>query len=153
MNTLVTIERMTGVADPRFIECAACRIAVFTQEQGFSIALEFDQLDVTATHFLASVAGSRAGTVRMNVSPEEAEVVIGRLVCIKEKRGLGVGGRLMTAAMAHAAATCPGCSVVLSAQQDKVAFYEKLGFKCVSPGEPYMDEGVPHLKMKLQPLS
>ena len=147
---MLVIERIVGVSDPKFVQCAACRITVFTQEQGFSIALEFDELDPRATHFLAQYAGSHAGTLRMYVSPEDArEIILGRLACIKERRGLGIGRRLVTAAIEHAAATWPGCSLVLSAQQDKVSFYEKLGFSCVCPGAPYLDEGVPHLKMKL----
>ena len=67
--------------------------------------------------------------------------------CIK--RGLrwqGVG-RLLLAAVADKARAQGARTLELGAQYDKQGFYEAVGF--APYGEPYLDEGYPHVPMRM----
>ena len=72
-------------------------------------------------------------------------VKIGRVAVVRERRGLGIAGAMMRFAMAEARAA--GASrFYLTAQIDKVAMYEKLGFTVF--GAQFEEGGLAHLAMK-----
>ncbi|MCU0626757.1 MAG: GNAT family N-acetyltransferase [Gemmatimonadaceae bacterium] len=51
----------------------------------------------------------------------------------------------MQAALAECAMRWPGASIRLGAQRYLEAFYGSLGF--VPAGEPYVEDGIPHIEM------
>ena len=81
-----------------------------------------------------NIADVLAGTAR-----------IGRVVVAASARGKGIATRMMRFAMDHAT-TRGETRFYLTAQIDKLALYEKLGF--VAFGDEFQDGGMPHLAMK-----
>ena len=106
-------------------------------------ALEHDEDDFTAAHFVAIVEGEVVGTLRVITLPEHTK--IGRVAVRQRFRGRGVAKAMMLAAMdfAHAAGQD---RLYLTAQTDKLGLYEKLGF--VAFGEVFDDAGMPHRAMR-----
>lgn len=121
----------------------ALRRDVFVREQQVPESLEQDEWDATATHFLAYVSDAVAGTARFRlIAPKVAKVE--RVAVLSRFRGRGIGRALMEKIERYAAKS--GVSeIVLHAQDHAVPFYEKLGYRV--QGSPFMDAGIPHLKM------
>lgn len=123
----------------------ALRRAVFIDEQGYSEAEEWDDLDAVARHLVAYDGDRAVGTARIFVA--DAEGRIGRVCVLPEARGTGLGAALIRDACARLVAA--GCTrVVLGAQVRAMGFYERLGF--VACGPEYDDGGVPHREMERQ---
>src|SRR4051794_33676211 len=101
----------------------AIRQRVFTGEQGVPEELDLDGLDETAQHFLAlNEMGNPIGTARLVASGQ-----IGRMAVLAEHRKLGIGRKLLDAAVDHARRT--GMTrVFLHAQSHAEEFYRKSGF-------------------------
>ncbi|MFC0008481.1 GNAT family N-acetyltransferase [Devosia nitrariae] len=116
---------------------------VFVLEQKVPEDEEHDADDLTATHFVAVAAGEVVGTLRVVFKPEHAK--IGRVAVDRDWRRRGIARRLMLAAMDHCRARGED-RFYLTAQTDKLGFYEKLGFTAF--GEQFMDAGMPHLAMR-----
>jgi predicted GNAT family N-acyltransferase len=121
----------------------ALRRSVFVDEQHVPAAEEFDSYDLTATHVVAVLDGSVVGCLRILFLAEH--VKFGRVVVAASARGHGIASRMMRYAMDLAAARGE-TRFYLTAQIDKLALYEKLGF--VAFGEQFQDGGMPHLAMK-----
>jgi predicted GNAT family N-acyltransferase len=121
----------------------ALRREVFVHEQHVPAEEEFDAYDLTATHVVAIDDGNVVGTLRIVFLDEH--VKFGRVAVAASARGKGIASRLMRFAMDHAAARGE-TRFYLTAQTDKLALYEKLGF--VAFGEEFQDGGMPHLAMK-----
>jgi predicted GNAT family N-acyltransferase len=142
---------LTILAVPAFSDLAnaafALRREVFVLEQKVPASEENDGDDLTATHFVAVAQGDVVATLRLLDKPEH--VKIGRVAVRSVWRGQGVARRLMLAAMDHARAAGRN-RFYLTAQTDKVAMYEKLGF--VSYGPVFQDGGMPHLAMRTYAL-
>ena len=68
---------------------------------------------------------------------------IGRVLLAPAARGRGLADPLMQAALAAAT----GRDVVLDAQSPLAGWYETFGFAVV--GEEFLDDGIPHLPMRL----
>jgi predicted GNAT family N-acyltransferase len=121
----------------------ALRREVFVHEQHVPPEEEFDAYDLTATHVVALDDGNVVGCLRILFLDEHAK--FGRVVVAASARGKGLASRMMRFAMDHA--TSHGQSrFYLTAQTDKLALYEKLGF--VAFGDEFQDGGMPHLAMK-----
>jgi predicted GNAT family N-acyltransferase len=121
----------------------ALRRLVFVHEQGVPAADEFDAYDLTATHLVALLDGDLVGTLRILFLDEH--VKIGRVAVAPSARGRGIATRMMNHAMDHARGL-GRTKFYLTAQIDKLALYEKLGF--VAFGDEFQDGGMPHLAMK-----
>lgn len=123
----------------------ALRRAVFIEEQGIPEADEWDDLDASAQHLLATVAGAPVGTARLLT--EDTTGRIGRICVVPEQRGTGLGAALVRAGI-DALSAQPGLtSIQLGAQSYAIGFYEKLGFRVCGP--EYDDAGIPHREMEL----
>ena len=117
----------------------AVRTPVFIEEQAVAPAFEWDEMDATAVHLLASLNGEPIGCLRIIDYYK-----IGRMAVLKKFRGIGLG----TALLLEAVETCKkhgSKQIALSAQTHAIAFYEKVGFKQIS-GE-YCDVDIPHVDM------
>ncbi|HLV82737.1 MAG TPA: GNAT family N-acetyltransferase [Devosia sp.] len=121
----------------------ALRREVFVWEQKVPEAEEHDADDLTATHFVAIAAGEVVGTLRLLDRPEH--VKIGRVAVRQAFRGQGIAKAMIHAAMAHARAAGRD-RFYLTAQSDKLDFYQRLGF--VAFGPEFQDGGMPHRAMR-----
>lgn len=122
----------------------AVRKAVFVDEQGFDLALEFDAVDSTAHHTVLYVQGKPIGTGRVFAGDEPGLYVIGRVAVLPEHRG-GTGRTLMLRLQALAK-EIGAKAITLGAQCQAQGFYAGLGY--VPYGEQYFDEHCPHINMK-----
>jgi predicted GNAT family N-acyltransferase len=116
------------------------RVAVFVDEQGFPLALEWDDADAVSMHAVAELDGRPVGTGRL--LPDDR---IGRMAVLPEHRGAGVGGRILECLVALAQAR-GAAQVSLSSQLQACAFYARHGF--VAEGAVYDDTGVAHRTMR-----
>jgi len=116
------------------------REEVFMQEQGVPAELEWDGLDVEASHILArDAAGEPIGTARL--LPDGS---IGRMAVVRRWRCRGVGHAMLTALL-EAAVELDMAQVRLNAQIHALAFYQNHGF--VAEGEEFLDAGILHRRM------
>lgn len=76
------------------------------------------------------------------------EASIGRVVVAKDYRGKNAGKALMNEAIQHTRQLCNTNVIVIGAQQYLLKFYGELGF--VKEGEMYLEDDIPHIKMRLQ---
>ena len=125
----------------------ALRREVFVWEQKVPEEMENDEYDLTATHFVAVLAGEVVGTLRVIAQPEHHK--IGRVAVHQAFRGRGIAKAMMLAAMSHAR-VAGSDRFYLTAQTDKLGMYEKLGF--VAYGDIFDDAGIPHLSMRTYDL-
>lgn len=116
---------------------------MFVHEQHVPPEEEFDAYDLTATHVVALLGGDVVGALRILFLDEHAK--FGRVAVAASARGKGIASAMMRFAMGHAAGRGE-TRFYLTAQIDKLALYEKLGF--VAFGEEFQDGGMPHLAMK-----
>jgi predicted GNAT family N-acyltransferase len=119
------------------------RREVFVWEQNVPEAEEHDADDLTATHLVAVVEGEVVGTLRLIERPEH--VKIGRVAVRRAFRGRGIARQMLLAAMETARARGSE-RFYLTAQSDKLAMYEKLGFTAFGP--EFQDGGMPHRAMR-----
>jgi len=120
------------------------RQAVFIDEQKVPEALEWDDTDEIADHFLVvDEDNNPIATARLFSALEETGY-IGRMAVLPEYRGRGLGEALLRHLMAESAGRY--AELRLSAQQHAIGFYQRCGFHICS--EPYDDAGIPHLDMR-----
>ena len=113
------------------------------QEQGVPEALEWDEWDAAARHFLAEDAqGHPIGTARLLPDGH-----IGRMAVLEFWRRRGIGTAMMHHVLAAARETGFG-RVELAAQTHALKFYARFGF--VAHGDEFMDAGIPHRTMRLE---
>ena len=118
------------------------RVDVFVHEQDCPYA-EIDEVDAapTTVHYRALYDGGLAGTLRLFPSSAHGGVMhIGRVVTSPQFRGQGVAGRLIEKAIADAG----------GAQSYLEDWYGRFGF--VRCGDEYLDERIPHIPMRREPL-
>jgi ElaA protein len=125
----------------------ALRQRVFVVEQKCAY-LDCDGLDRAALHLCGrDSTGALVAYARLIppgvVYPEGA---IGRVVTDPAARGAGRGRELIREAIALMRTTCGG-AIRIGAQAHLQRFYAELGF--VLAGEPYDEDGIPHVPMRL----
>lgn len=133
------------------------RRRVFIEEQGVAESEEWDGLDESARHFLAfAPSGEAAGTARVLVKRSSggcpaASYHIGRVAVLPSWRRRGLGRALMREVISWCREDAsPQCAYIhLNAQRDRLEFYQQLGFR--AQGELFMDAGIPHRAMILEP--
>ncbi len=121
---------------------SAIRRAVFINEQNVPEALEWDGRDDDALHLLATADGLPVGCCRMLPDGH-----IGRMAVLKPYRGRGIGAKLLTRLLAD---TKAHKRVFLDAQVSAIGFYQRFGFSAHGP--VFMDAGIPHRRMTLDPI-
>lgn len=118
------------------------RERVFVAEQGVPRELEWDEWDEPSEHAVAFDArGVPIGTARLLPSG-----AIGRMAVLKERRGEGVGRKLLEA-MLERARRRGMTRVKLHAQAHAAGFYRRFGFS--ERGEEFLEAGIPHVEMTL----
>jgi predicted GNAT family N-acyltransferase len=121
----------------------ALRREVFVWEQKVPEEEEHDADDLTAVHFVAIADGEVVGTLRLISLPEHTK--IGRVAVRVAYRGRGIARRMINAAMDYAKERGQE-RFYLTAQSDKLGFYQSLGFAAFGP--EFLDGGMPHRAMR-----
>jgi len=121
------------------------REQVFIKEQHVPVELEWDELDETCTHLLATnPAGQPIATARIHIDGSGSTAHIGRMSVLPAYRHQGIASEMLS--MLLGVATTQHCDTVeLNAQTTAIPFYELHGFKKV--GDEFLDAGIPHFKM------
>jgi YbgC/YbaW family acyl-CoA thioester hydrolase len=123
---------------------SAIRTAVFVEEQGIPMDMEWDEADKTAVHAVAyNGLGQPIGTGRLlQHAPGSAK--IGRMAVNRVLRGASLGRELLNTLVAEAEKR-GDTEVLLHAQRSAEGFYVRLGF--VPRGEPFDEVEIPHIEM------
>jgi predicted GNAT family N-acyltransferase len=124
------------------------RTAVFVQEQGIPMEVEWDEADSTALHAVAyNGLGQGIATGRL-VRHADGVGKIGRMAVHRLLRGSRVGADILQTLM-DAARERGDREVKLYAQRSAEGFYQRLGF--TPRGEPFEEVGIPHIEMVKAP--
>lgn len=133
----------SGIIDDSFRNL---RIEIFVKEQGVPEENEFDDYDMQVPHLVIFSDGEAVATGRI-IPYGENTVKIGRIAVKKDKRGLGLGEKIVLELLRKAKED--GAKTVrVGAQTHAVGFYEKCGFSLVGTPE-YLEENIPHYDMTL----
>jgi predicted GNAT family N-acyltransferase len=119
---------------------APIRFAVFVEEQRVPPEIELDDMDERCLHAVAFHENLPVGTARLLPDGH-----VGRMAVLKEWRGRGIGGRMLSTLIERARARGDR-EVILSAQVHAVAFYRAHGF--VEEGAEYLEAGIRHQSMR-----
>lgn len=123
----------------------AQRERVFVIEQNCPYQ-DADDYDLVCWHLACYCDGSLAAYLRIvDAGHKYAEASIGRVLTVKEYRGLGLGRQLMQEAISGFEAMYPYQDIRISAQSYLLDFYQSFGFKPV--GCEYLEDDIPHTEM------
>lgn len=128
----------------------ALRQEVFVVEQD-CVYLDADGKDQESIHLMAySEKGQLAAYAR--IMPKGLRYVnyiaIGRIVSSPAHRGKGIGRLLVQECLTQIRQLFGEQAIKISAQSYLLKFYESFGFQTV--GEPYLEDGIPHVAMRLE---
>lgn len=145
-----TWARLEGLTPIDVYELLALRSEVFVVEQA-CIFLDADGVDRQAWHLLGrDAAGRLLACLRVvDAGVKYAEPSLGRVITAPAQRRIGLGRRLMAEGLLRCALAWPGHGLRISAQAHLERFYQSFGF--VTRGEPYLEDGIPHLEMLRSP--
>lgn len=137
--------RFDALTGQQVYEMLALRCRIFILEQG--PYLDPDGLDQRSWHLFGRDAQGELRTYLRVVDPglKYAEPSIGRVVVDAALRGTGAGHALVDEGVSRCAQAWPGQGNRISAQAHLQGFYGRHGFATV--GEPYLEDGIPHLEM------
>jgi ElaA protein len=123
----------------------ALRVNVFVVEQKCCYP-ELDGRDVepATEHLWTSDRHGPTSYLRVLADPDGVARV-GRVCTRADARGAGLAARLLTEVLA----SHPERPVVLDAQEHLTGWYGRFGF--VPTGPSYLDDGIPHVPMRLTP--
>ena len=121
------------------------RSEVFVVEQT-CVYQDMDDADQDAIHVWGS--DNKNIVTYARIKPKKNAVSIGRVVTSSKYRGKGLGQETMTYCLQLCKENWPEKEIELSSQKYLVKFYENLGFGTI--GEPYLEDGIPHIAMKLK---
>ncbi|OXM82372.1 GNAT family N-acetyltransferase [Paenibacillus rigui] len=133
-------------------QCLDIRMEVFVQEQQVDPSLEIDAFDESpdaCVHMLLLEDGQPVATGRMRPYENASSTMkLQRIAVRQAQRGTGAG-KAIVLGLEEEAKRLGFASSLLDAQCQAEPFYEKLGYKKVSP-ETFLDAGIPHVRMKKQ---
>jgi ElaA protein len=121
------------------------RSEVFVVEQACPFQ-DMDGADMEAMHLMGVKNGRLVAYARCFAAGEKfAEASIGRVVTHMSARGDGIGHVLMKEAIASLVQHWGPQAIRIGAQARLEKFYNQHGF--VQNGEPYIEDGIPHIEM------
>ena len=130
-------------------ELLRVRSEVFVVEQN-CVYQDLDGDDQESIHLWLTVADKVVALARVcPAGTHMQEVSIGRV--ITTERGKGYGKQIMLYAIDAAKEYFNATQIAIEAQEYAKGFYESVGFRQAS--EPFMLDGIPHIKMILFTLS
>lgn len=125
---------------------APLRQAVFVEEQGVPIELEWDDKDDISIHAIVIVSDFCVGTARLFHTEKSESAGLGRMAVRKDWRERGVGSLLMKGLL-DVAVRDHAREIILHAQIAAAGFYLRYGF--VANGREFTEAGIPHVEMRL----
>jgi predicted GNAT family N-acyltransferase len=120
------------------------RQQVFVEEQNVDPALEYDEYESTAVHYLLSVEGIPAATARWRET--DKGIKLERFATLSSHRNKGLGAILLQDIMEDIMPL--GKKIYLNSQIKAIPFYERHGF--VKIGEQFSEADIEHFEMILQ---
>jgi ElaA protein len=123
------------------------RAQVFSVEQN-CVFLDPDDADIDSWHLLGRSRETDELLAYLRIVDagiKFPEPSIGRVVTAEKARGLKLGRALMAEGLVRCHALWPELGIVINAQHRLERFYQDFGF--VSSGEPYIEDGIPHIEM------
>ena len=128
------------------------RQRVFVVEQKCA-DLDADEFDRLSFHGIGRDETGDVVAVARILPPhtKQQEASIGRIAVAEHVRRFGYGRALVAAAVREVRRRYPNSVVHIDAQRYLEQFYSSLGF--VRFGEPFYEDGIPHIPMKLSDQS
>lgn len=123
---------------------------VFIIEQNCLYA-DIDELDEQCQHVYAVDRKRIKAYLRCIPPANGTEPALGRVLVAEDARRRGIARVLMQRGIAYLQNEYPGRKIKVAAQCYLQMFYESLGF--VRTSEPYMEDGIAHIDMHLEPVS
>ncbi len=145
---MLSFEWFEGTQSLMFRHALFIREQVFVIEQGVDVALEIDGEDDQRWHIVAYADQQPVATARVYFPNDNGQLKIQRVAVKQSLRGQNIGLQLMQAIEEWALSQASKV-LILSAQDQVIPFYEKLGFK-VTNAEGYLDANIPHHDMEKQ---
>ncbi len=126
------------------------RSAIFVVEQN-CVFQDMDGLDPQCLHLCGFAPEGELVAYARLVPPgvKYPGVAIGRVVVALSERGTGLGHELMRRALGGCTERVPGIEVFIGAQKHLERYYGGHGFR--QYGEPYLEDGIPHIDMRSSP--
>ena len=120
------------------------RRKVFVEEEGVDPALEYDENDATAHHYLLTIGERPVGAARWRETAKG--IKLERFAVLPEFRNRGLGEILLSAVLEDVKGL--GKLIYLHSQLRAVPFYERNGF--VKQGEIFYEAEMGHYYMELK---
>ncbi len=120
------------------------RRKVFVEEQHVDPALEYDQHEAEALHYLLFVEGLPVSTARWRETP--GGIKLERFATLSSHRNKGLGAILLEDILGDILPLKK--TVYLHSQLKAIPFYERYGF--VKIGEKFTEAGIEHFEMVLR---
>lgn len=137
------IKTTTDLTNQVYLDALSIRYTVFVDEQQVPKALEVDEDEAAAIHFVLYEEDQPLATLRLlPLSP--SQVKLQRMAVQQDARQKSLGKQLILFAENYANEQGYQ-TITLGAQQTAIPFYEKIGYQ--PQGEPFMDAGIPHITM------
>ncbi len=131
----------------KLYEILKFRQEIFVVEQK-SWYLDADGLDQSSLHLMVTNEQNLIGYLRLTPpGAKYTEASIGRVSIHDERRGEGIGKKLLVMGLKKGKETYETGSFRISAQEYLISYYESHGFKV--QGKPYDEDGIPHVEMLL----
>lgn len=148
---MYTIYTFDELSPSQLYAVLALRSAIFVVEQNI-VYQDMDGYDDRCLHLCQYESDTLIGYARI-VPPglKYEEPAVGRLVVDQAYRGRKIGGDLLLAGAKEIWKRYGEQTVLIEAQSQLQKYYESLGFTALT--EPYMLEGLMHVKMALEPSS
>lgn len=139
------IKHFNELSTTELYEILKTRFEIFVTEQE-CIYQDLDDRDQDAIHvFCYNEKGRVAACLRVFWKDEAGGIAqIGRVVTLEH--GKGIGGQLLHHGVNVAVNDFKAKKIYLEAQEYAIGYYAKEGFTVVS--EPFMEDGIPHVKME-----
>jgi ElaA protein len=131
-------------------EVLRLRAEVFIIEQN-CVFQDLDNQDQFARHLLGTQNNKLVAYLRLLPANKDYPdwISIGRVITAPEARGQGLGKYAMTEALRYLKEHRNNSPIVISAQKYLEKFYQGFGFQ--PEGKPYDEDGIEHIRMRLEP--
>ncbi len=143
-NTEITVKHYSELTKDELFEILKLRVDVFVVEQECPCR-EIDELDPQSYHLCLRENGRLTAYLRIIPQGEGEPVVIGRVISVRRRCGLGT--RILREAVGFASEQLGARKFTLQAQTYAQGLYEGVGFKIVS--DVYIYDGQPHIRMEM----
>lgn len=141
----ISIKSFEALTKDELYALLQLRNEIFVVEQD-CVYQDIDGKDRKAFHLLGEDNGTLIAYTRIFKGGDYFEhAAMGRIAVKEGFRNYGYGHEVVKASIAFIRETLNENTIVLSAQQYLVKFYESHGFK--QEGEVYLEDGIPHIKM------